>query len=272
MEKLILTVATTGSGTPLSKYPTLPCKPKEIADEVYACYQAGAACAHIHVREDDGSRSMDIRRFRETVERIRDKCDILINVTTSGLEFTQEERLAPLSLCPDLGSFNAGSMNFGARVFANSKEFLEKLALEMDRYHVKPEIEVYDGAMIANAVSLCRRGFLPEPLHFQLVLGVDGGLPATEKNLLYLVDMLPPGSTWSVVGVGKASAMMWSMAVHLGGHIRFGTEDNIYLRKGVLAQRSLDFVEPLKRLAQFFERPLATVRDARRILGLEAGG
>lgn len=268
MEKLILTVATTGSGTPISKYPNLPCTPKAIADEVYKCYQAGAVCAHLHAREDDGTRSMRFERFKETVERIRDKCDILINLTTSGMEFPYDMRMEPLSLKPDLASYNSGSMNFGRGVFPNSLDFLEKLATRMDEYHVKPEIEVYDCGMIINAIKLCERGYLKPPLHFQLVLGIDGGLPATPKNVVFMVDMLPPGSTWSVVGVGRYSMMMWSMAIHMGGHVRFGTEDNIYIRKGRLAQSSVDFVEQVKRMADLFERPIANLQEAKQILHL----
>ena len=121
MEKLIITVATTGSGTPLSKCPNLAITPAQIADEVYECYKAGASVAHIHVRDENGGRSMDFDRFKETVERIRDKCDILINLTTSGMEFSEEIRLKPLTLKPDLASFNAGSMNFGESVFVNTE-------------------------------------------------------------------------------------------------------------------------------------------------------
>lgn len=269
MEKVIVTVATTGSGTPIEKYPDLPCKPKDIADEVYKCYKLGAAACHLHAREDDGARSMNFERFKETVERIRDKCDIIINTTTSGLEFSDEERMGPLKLKPDMASFNSGSVNFGARVFANSKGFLEKLALEMDKYHVKPEVEAYDTSMIQNALSLRQRGFLHDPVQYQLVLGVDGGLAASPKNLCFMVDMLPAGSTWSVVGVGKNSMMVWSMAMHMGGHIRFGTEDNIYIRKGVLCKGSWEFMDQIKQLADLYERPLASVAEARKILSLD---
>ena len=132
MEKLIITIATTGSGTPLSKCPNLAITPAQIADEVYECYQAGASVAHIHVRDEDGGRSMDFDRFKETVERIRDKCDILINLTTSGMEFSEEVRLKPLSLKPDLASFNAGSMNFGENVFVNTESMMKRFAQAME--------------------------------------------------------------------------------------------------------------------------------------------
>lgn len=269
MEKVILTVATTGSGTPIDKYPNLPCKPKDIADEVYKCYKLGAAACHIHAREDDGSRSMNFDRFKETIERIRDKCDIIINTTTSGLEFTEEERMAPLQLHPEMASYNSGSINFGQRVFPNSKAFLEKLALECDKYHVKPEIEAYDTSMVQNALSLRDRGFLRDPMQFQFVLGVDGGLAATPKNLIFMTEMIPAGSTWSVVGVGKNSMMIWSMAMHMGGHIRFGTEDSINIRRGVRCKGSWEFIDQIKQLADLNEREIATVADAKRIWSLD---
>lgn len=269
MENLIITVATTGSGTTLDKCPDLAITPQQIAEEVYQCYQAGAAVAHIHVRDDQGGRSMDFERFRETVERIRDKCDILINLTTSGMEFSEEVRLKPLELRPDLASFNAGSLNFGAGVFVNTEDMMRRFAQAMREYHVKPEIECYDAGMVENSLRLHREGWLPGPLHYQFVLGVRGGMTATERNLLFLREALPAGATWGAVGLGRQALPISTMAIHMGGHVRVGMEDNIYMRKGVLARHNVEFVERIRRFAEEFERPLATVRDARRILKLD---
>lgn len=268
MEKLIITVATTGSGTPLEKCPYLAVTPKQIADEVYECYLAGASVAHIHVRDDKGGRSMDFERFRETVERIRDKCDILINLTTSGMEFPEEVRLKPLQLYPDLASFNAGSMNFGNGVFVNKEDMMQRFAQTMTKYHVKPEIECYDAGMVENSLRLHREGYLNAPLHYQFVLGVKGGMMATERNLMFLRDSLPAGSTWGAVGLGKQALTISTMAIHMGGHVRVGMEDNIYIRKGVLAKHNVEFVDRIRRIADEFERPIASVQDARAILKL----
>lgn len=269
MEKLIMTVATTGAATTLDKCPNLAITPKQIADEVYACYQKGAVCCHIHVREDDGARSMSYAKYEETMKRIRDKCDILINFTTSGQEFSHEIRMASLDLRPNLASFNSGSLNFARRAFVNPPDYLEELAQRMDRYGVKPEFEVFDSGMIANAIRLRDNGFVHDPMHFQIVLGVQGGMPASPTNLLFMVNMLPKNATWSVVGVGKYSMMVWSMAIQMGGHVRFGMEDNIYLRHGVKAASNADFIDQIKQLADLFERPIATLEDAKRIWSLE---
>lgn len=269
MEKLIITVATTGSGTPLSKCPNLAITPAQVADEVYECYKAGASVAHIHVRDENGGRSMDFERFRETVERIRDKCDILINLTTSGMEFSEEVRLKPLTLRPDLASFNAGSMNFGENVFVNTESMMKRFAQAMEEYHVKPEIECYDAGMVENSLRLHKEGYLKGPLHYQFVLGVKGGMAASARNLMFLLERLPADATWGAVGLGAQSVPMSSMAIHLGGNVRVGMEDNIYVRKGVLAQHNVEFVNRIRRLADEFERPIATVADARRILNLD---
>lgn len=269
MENLIITVATTGSGTPLSKCPNLAVTPKQMADEIYQCYQAGASVAHIHVRTDEGGRSMDFDRFRETVERVRDKCDILINLTTSGMEFAEEIRLKPLELNPSLASFNAGTMNFGEGVFVNSESMMKRFAQAMNEHHVKPEIECYDAGMVENSLRLHREGYLKGPLHYQFVLGVKGGMAASERNLMFLVDQLPGDATWGAVGLGRQALTISTMAIHLGGHVRVGMEDNIYIRKGVLAEHNVDFVERIRRIADEFERPIATVSDARRILRLD---
>lgn len=268
MEKLIITVATTGHGTPLSKNKNLAITPKQISDEIYECYRAGASVAHIHVRNDDGSRSMSFEKFKETVERVKDKCDILINLTTSGMYSDEETRLRPLSLRPDLASFNAGSMNFQSGVFENSFQFMETLAKTMDEYDVKPEIEVYDAGMIANAKYLYSKGIIKAPMHFQIVLGVLGGMEATARNLVFMHESLPEGSTWGALGTGKQNAVISNMAIHMGGHTRAGMEDNIYIKKDVLAERNVQFVEKVKRMAEEYERPIANVSEARRILGL----
>ena len=212
---------------------------------------------------------MDFERFRETVERIRDKCDILINLTTSGMEFSEEVRLKPLELRPDLASFNAGSLNFGAGVFVNTEDMMRRFAQAMREYHVKPEIECYDAGMVENSLRLHREGWLTGPLHYQFVLGVRGGMTATERNLLFLREALPAGATWGAVGQGRQALPISTMAIHMGGHVRVGMEDNIYMRKGVLARHNVEFVERIRRFAEEFERPLATVRDARRILKLD---
>lgn len=271
MEKLIITVATTGAMTTREEHtPYLAISPEEIAEEVYLAYQAGAAVAHIHVRTDEGKATMDMEKFRQTVGLVREKCDIIINMTSSGgLGFSDEERIAPhVELKPDMGTFDAGSMNFYKGVFLNSPSFLEKLGKAYIDNGIKPEVEVFDTGMIWNAKRLMKDGFLKAPIHFQCCLHVHGGMDGSPKNLLRLVEDLPEGSTWSAFGCGPTALAISTMAIHMGGHVRVGMEDNVYLTKGVLAKHNYEFVERIQRLAKEFERPVATVAEARAILGL----
>src|SRR5665647_40082 len=189
MEKLIITVATTGAMTTKDNTPYLPTTPEEIAEEVYAAYQAGAAVAHIHVRTDEGKPTMDMQKFRETVDLVREKCDIIVNMTSSGgLGFSDEERIAPhVELKPDMGTFDAGSMNFYKGVFLNPPLFLEKLGAAYIENGIKPEVEVFDAGMVWNAKRLLKDGFLKAPIHFQCCMHVHGGMEGNARNLVHPV-------------------------------------------------------------------------------------
>jgi 3-keto-5-aminohexanoate cleavage enzyme len=270
MEKLIITVATTGAMTTKDNTPYLPTQPDEIAEEVYMAYQAGATVAHIHVRTEDHKATMDLERFKQTVEAVRAKCDIIINMTSSGgLGFTDEERILPHEvLKPDMGTFDAGSMNFYDGVFLNSPSFLRKLGKAYIANGIKPEVEVFDQGMIWNAKRLMKEGVLQAPIHFQCCMHVHGGMEGTPKNLISLIDDMPAGSTWSAFGCGPTALAITTMAIHMGGHVRVGMEDNVYMHKGELAEHNYQFVERVQRLAKEFKRPVANVEEARQILGL----
>lgn len=269
MEPLIITVATTGSSTTRRHNPHVPLTPEEIADEVYRSHQAGAAIAHIHVRDAAGQACMEFEKFRRVVELVRQRCDIILNLSTSGLHgASEEERMQPLELHPEMASFDAGSTNLGERVFVNEPAFLVRLAQSMQSAGVKPEIEVFEPGFIDNAVALADQGLFEAPLHFQFVLGARGAVSASLKNLLHLVESLPAGATWSVIGIGKAQLPMAAVAIVLGGHVRVGMEDNVYLRKGDLARSNAEFVRQVVALATMLQRPVASVSEARSILGL----
>jgi 3-keto-5-aminohexanoate cleavage enzyme len=271
MEKLIITVATTGAMTTKENTPHLPTQPEEIAEEVYGAYQAGAAVAHIHVRTEEGKATMALDRFQKTIALVREKCpDIIINMTSSGgLGFSDEERILPHTVIkPDMGTFDAGSMNFYQGVFLNSPTFLEKLGTAYNENGIKPEVEVFDAGMVWNAKRLLKDGFLKAPIHFQCCMHVYGGMEGSAKNLAYLVESLPEGSTWSAFGCGPTANLMMTMAMNMGGHVRVGMEDNVYLSKGVLAKHNYEFVEKVQRLAAEFNRPVANPAEARQILGL----
>lgn len=269
MEKLVIAVAPTGSFTFRNQTPYVPITPKEIAEEVYECWKAGASIAHIHVREDDGTPTMNLDRYRETVERIQDKCDILISLTSSGkVNPTDEERLAVCDLQPHFASFNAGSMNFGEIPFMNSPEFMRKLAKRMQENNVKPEIEIFEQGMIGNATKIANEGLIDAPYHYQFVLGAPGGTPATPKNLIHLLDHLPENSTWGVVAF-ENQVVLHSLAIYLGGHVRVGMEDNYYYRPGELAKSNVDFVKRVAQLSHDIGREIATPEEAKKILNLK---
>jgi len=270
--KVILTVATTGAWPSKKDTPHIPLQPKEIADDVYACWQAGASIAHIHVRDDDDKSSMDFDKFTETVEFIRaTDCDIVLNLTTSGqLGLEDEDRMKHIiALKPELASYDCGSMNWAhSTVFENSPRFLEKLGMVMQENNIKPEIEIFDAGMVYNALYYLKKGVLKAPLHFQFVLGAPGGMTATVENLMFLKTLIPADSTWGALGIGRGHLPIMYTTLALGGHVRVGMEDNIYYSKGVLAKSNVEFIERTKRIAVEIDKEIATPDEARTILGL----
>ena len=278
MTKTIITVATTGAHPRKEDNPNVPMTPAEIAEDIYACWQAGAAVAHMHMRDDQGNGSMDKEKFRQTVELLRanhPNCDIVLNMTTSGaLGVTDEARMAHVEeLRPEMASFDCGSMNWlHTSVFLNSPPFLEMLGRNLQTWGVKPEIEAFDPGMIANAAYYLKKGILKAPLHFQFCMGCANGILGTMKNLIFMketMDELCPNSTWSCFGVGHSALTMLYGAVALGGHIRVGMEDNVLYTKGVLADSNAQFVERAVRVSREFGRDVATPDDARKILGVK---
>ncbi|PKM94624.1 MAG: 3-keto-5-aminohexanoate cleavage protein [Firmicutes bacterium HGW-Firmicutes-1] len=271
--KVIVTVATTGSRSSKQDTTFIPLQPKEIATEIYACWKAGASIAHIHVRDDHGKASMDLEKFKETVKYIRDTgCPILINLTTSGqLGLPDDDRIKHLvELKPELASYDCGSMNWmHSDIHLNSPRFLEKLGKIIQDNHIKPEIEVFDAGMIYNALYYLREGILEAPLHFQFVLGTAGGMDATIENLVFLKSLIPSGSTWGAFGISKAHLPIMYATLALGGHIRVGMEDNIYYSKGILAKSNTELVERAKRVITELNKEVATPDEARKILNLE---
>lgn len=273
MEKVIITAAVTGSRPTKAMNPAVPYTPEEIARAAIECCQAGAAIAHIHVRDPEtGAPDYRLELFREVVTCIREECNMLINLTTSGLYIPQpdviEKRLWPATLKPDLCSLDIGSVNFRDTVFINPPEWGETAAKRMQRYGVKPEIEVFDVGHIYQARSLIEAGDIESPPFFQLCMGVKWGLEATAEDLLFLKSKLPYNAQWSVLGVGRGQLPMITMGILLGGHVRVGFEDNLYLGEGHLAQSNADFVKRAVRLVNLLGRQVATVEEARRILAI----
>jgi len=272
MEKLIVTAAITGSRITRETAPHIPITPEEIVQSAIECWEAGAAMVHIHVRDPKtGLGCQDIELFRQVVEPLRKKTDLVLCLTTSGIpgrNLPIEERLTSLELEPELASFDAGSINLGGSAFINTPEFLEAAAARMKSKGVKPELEVFDVGMIVTCLRMRDQGFLAEPLHFQFVLGTPWGSPATPKSFLHLYEYLPENSTWSIIGIGKGHLPMSMMGLIMGGHIRVGMEDNIYYQKGALARNNAQFVERIVRIAKEYGRKVATPEEARKILSL----
>ena len=223
--KTIITVATTGAWPTKANNPNVPMTPEEISEDVYACWKAGAAIAHLHMRDDEGHGTMDKEKFRKTVELLRANhpdCDIILNMTTSGDihadDTTRQIHLKELR--PEMGSYDCGSMNWlHTSLFLNPPAFLEELGKNMQEWGVKPEIEAFDPGMIANAAYYLKKGVLKAPLHFQFCMGCANGIPGSLKNLIFMketMESLCPGSTWSCFGVGHCALEMLYGAVALG--------------------------------------------------------
>lgn len=270
MDKLIITVAPVGAETTRDQNPHLPLSPAEIAEEVTRCHNAGASIVHIHARKPDGTPTQDKEVYREIIERIRERCDIIIQVSTGGaLGMSAEERIAPVSLKPEMATLSAGTCNFGRDVFMNTQEYMELFAGEMKKFDVLPEMEIFDLGMMTNARYLMKKGFVPGKVNFDFVLGVPGALPGTGKNLVMLCDELPEGCTWTVAGVGRYELPLSILAIAMGGNVRVGFEDNIFYSKGILAESNAQLVERVVRIAREGQREVASPEEARRILGLK---
>ena len=273
--KVIVTAALTGAVTPAGY--NIPETPEKIAEDAYACWKAGAAMVHLHMRADDGLGAMDKEKFRETIRLIRSHqdCDVIINCTSSGASAehpaTDEERMAHHQELEgiEMGSYDAGTFNWmPGGVFVNSPQFLEKLGdLYMEK-GIKPELEIFDAGMLGVASYFVKKGHLSTPCHYQFCLGVLGGMPATVENLLYLVQHIPAGSTWTVTGIGRSAWDMAAAGIVMGGNVRVGFEDNIYLGKGHKAASNGELVEKVVRLAKELGREIATPDEARKILSL----
>ncbi|HAU4366764.1 TPA: 3-keto-5-aminohexanoate cleavage protein [Citrobacter amalonaticus] len=273
--RVILTVACTGAWPQKSDTPYIPLTPQEQADEIVRCCEAGASIAHIHVRDEESQASMDFDQFAETVRLVRARCDIVINLTTSGgLGLSDEIRMKPFQLLrPEMASFDAGTMNWAhSTIFENSPRFLEKLAVSMNECQVKPEFEIFDAGMIYNVLYYMKKGLIEGNPHFQFVLGAPGGMTAEVRNLMFLLDTckqhLGNNFTWSALGIGRGHLPIVLAALALGGNVRVGMEDNILYRKGELAQSNTWFVERVKRLAAEVDKTIATPDETRAMLGL----
>lgn len=301
-EKAVVTAAITGSiHTPgMSKY--LPITPQEISDDAVRAYEAGAAVCHIHVRNPEtGQPISDVNLFREVITRIKSKCDMVVCITSGGgLGMTAEQRLIPVSTFkPELASFNAGSVNFALFhaldrykkftfewesqylamtedfIFPNTFKSMKEFARIFRENDTKPEFEVYDSGMINNIAFMIERGYVKKPVYIQFVMGVLGGITPSSENLLFLVDYakkLIGDFEFSVCVAGRAQFSICTQSLLLGGNVRVGLEDNLYLDKGVMAKSSAEQAAKIVRIARELGIEPATADEARKILGLKGLG
>jgi uncharacterized protein (DUF849 family) len=299
-DKVIITAAITGAIHTPSMSPYLPITPKQIADEAVRAYEEGAAVAHIHVRNpENGMPVSDLSLFREVAAEVKSRCNIILCLTTGGgLGMTPAQRVAVVpELKPELASLNFGSVNFALfhiladrtqefkypwekeylamtedHIFPNTFKTLREFAETFNACETKPELEIYDLGMINNVAFMLQRGHLKKPVYLQFVLGILGGAPATLENLMFFYQTaknLIGEFAWSVCAAGRHQIRMCTAALLMGGNVRVGLEDNLYLEKGVMAKSNAEQVAKIARIARELGREPAAPDEARRMLGLK---
>jgi 3-keto-5-aminohexanoate cleavage enzyme len=268
----IITVAITGSVPKKIDNPTIPITVSEQIESTRMCYDAGASLVHLHVRNEDESPSSDVNKFKELLAGIKESCpNMIIQFSTGGRGRSHEERGQMLYLKPDMASLATGSVNFPTSIYENPPSLINDLAHSMLNNSIKPEVEIFDLAMLYNAFELVKSGLLIEPVHVQFVFGVKNALPAKKEILKFQINELKkylPQSTWTAAGLGKSQLIVNEWSLELGGHCRTGLEDNIKYDKTRLANGNEELVERLALLSKKFNRPVATPLEARELLGL----
>ncbi|TXT64221.1 MAG: 3-keto-5-aminohexanoate cleavage enzyme [Promethearchaeota archaeon] len=294
-DKVIITVAITGGIHGKWANEAIPITPEEQAQDALECYEAGASICHLHVRGEDGQNTPDINVYNKAVRLIKEKCPIItqigngigawiehgVKTSSSGKKYGQaiimpslKQRLNLLTIdpTPEMFTINAGTFEFrtpyGSHTFRNPLDFNKRFVKKCKKLGCGIEIEVYDSGHIANIMDLVDMGVLELPLHFSLVLGIQGGAPATPENLMHMIHQLPEGSTWQVVTVGKYNLRTTVIAMCMGGNIRTGLEDTIYFDKGELVKSNAQLVKRMVRLAKEIGREPATVDETRQLLHL----
>lgn len=272
MEKLIIAAAICGAEVTKEHNPAVPYTVEEIVREAKSAYDAGAAIIHLHVREDDGTPTQNHERFQECMDAIYKECpDVIIQPSTGGaVGMTDEERLDSTNVTPkpEFVTLDCGTCNFGGdEIFVNTDNTIKNFAKVMQEKGMKPELECFDKGMIDIVLRAAgRKGLLDEPMHFDFVLGVQ--MSATVRDLCFCVDSLPPGCTWTGCAIGKDEFTIAAASIAMGGHVRVGFEDNLYLEKGVLARSNGELVEKAVKIAKLLGREIATPDEARRILSI----
>jgi 3-keto-5-aminohexanoate cleavage enzyme len=272
-EPLIISCAITGNKTTRAMNPNLPLTPVEQGIAAAEAVEAGASVIHLHVRNDDGSESHELDRFREAVHQIQTRApEAIIEVSTRGAveeNRDMERRSNCLSLGTEMCSLNIGSMNIGDETFINDPQDVIKLAGKIYEYGIEPEVDVFDVGMLEHAFYLKQRGVIQGRLRVLLVLGLNGGATAGYLNLVHMVTLVPPGTHWTALGIGRFQLSIATQAIIMGGHARVGLEDTAYYRKGEVAKSNAQLVERVARISRELSREVATPDQARKMLGLK---
>lgn len=273
-KKVVITVATTGGLHGKEANPSLPTQPEEIARDLRECEKAGASIVHLHARDENDEDTKDIARFQMLLDAIDEYCDdMIVNFTTGGGGiYSREERIAPVLETdpgPELATIDLGPMNFGqTRTADNPREQNEEYATRMREANVKPELEIFNQGHIPELNHLIEEDLLETPYWCTIILGMQTGTPPHPRNLINFVDNLPDEAEWQGLAVGRHQLPLTTMAMLMGGHVRVGMEDNVYYRKGELAESNAQLVRRTARIADLLDRPIATPDDAREILNL----
>ncbi len=271
MEKLIITAAICGAEVTKEQNPAVPYTVEEIVREAKSAYDAGAAVIHLHVREDDGTPTQSKDRFQVCVDAILKVCpDVIVQPSTGGaVGMTDLERLQSTEIhpTPEFATLDCGTLNFGGdEIFVNTDNTIKNFAKIMKERGIKPELEVFDKGMVDIALKMDRKGLLEHPMHFDFVLGVQ--MTATLRDLVFMVGSIPAGSTWTASGIGRSEFEIAAGAIIMGGHVRVGFEDNLYIEKGVLAKSNGELVEKVVKIANLMGREIASPQEARKILSI----
>lgn len=272
MEKLIITAAICGAEVLKEHNPAVPYTVEECVREAKSAYDAGASIIHLHVRYDDGTPTQDKARFKVVMDAIKAACPgVIIQPSTGGaVGMTDDERLQPTELKPEMATLDCGTCNFGGdEVFTNTENTIKYFGERMIQLGIKPELEVFDKSMIDMALRLHKKGFIKTPMHFDFVMGVNGGISGELRDFVFLRGSIPADATYTVAGVGRYEFPLAVAAIIDGGHVRVGFEDNVFLSKGVLAKSNGELVAKVARLAHELGREVANPEEARKILGLK---
>ncbi len=271
MDKLIITAAICGAEVLKEHNPAVPYTVEECVREARSAYDAGASIIHLHVRYDDGTPTQDKERFRVIMEAIAHACPgVIIQPSTGGaVGMTNDERLQPTELNPEMATLDCGTLNFGGdEIFENTENTIKYFGKRLIERGIKPELEVFDKSMIEMALRLEKKGYIQKPMHFDFVMGVNGGIGGSLRDFVFLRGSIPSDATYTVAGLGRYEMPLAAAAIIDGGHVRVGFEDNVYVSKGVLAKSNGELVQKVVRLARELGREIATPAEAREILSL----